>query len=260
MNFFKSLLFLVSCFISFSLFAQTPGQVEDYLYKSFKQIDNWRYRQDTISNVDSLEWANANFKKTLKKFTSEYPFTIDQKFTSLQKDHLEIASSPDGLFRIYSWDTWLGGSMHAFDNVFQYKVNNNTISGFTVGDSAENSHPTYWYSKLYTLKINDKTYYLGVYNSMSSERDAGEGIQVFAIENGKLNGDIKLIKTKSGLHSKLYYDYEFSPGADLKVTPSIHFDASSNTIFVPLVAGDGKVIDKYIPYKFTGQYFEMVKN
>jgi hypothetical protein len=256
----KFLVFYCLCFISTTIFAQTPAGVEANLYKSFQIIDNWRDRQDTIANIDSLEHANDFFKEKLKNFTAQFPFTIDQKFTWLEGDNLYIASAPDGMFRIYSWDTWLGGSMHAFDNVYQVKVGDKTFSDFTPADSAEEGHLTWWYSKLYTFKTNGKTYYLGVYNSVSSNRDAGQGIRIFGIENGKLNNNIKLIKTHSGLHSKLYYDYEFTSSSDLKSKPSIHFDEASNTIFLPLVDGNGRGTGKFITYKFTGQYFEMVKN
>ena len=85
-------------------------------------------------------------------------------------------------------------------------------------------------------------------------------MQVFTIENGKLIDDIKLIKNNSGLHNQLYYDYDLLARVYLKVKPSIYFDDVSNTIFVPLVDGNGKVTNKYITYKFTGQYFEKVKN
>ena len=260
MNALKLFFFLFCCFISYGLSAQTPKDIEIDLYRSFQKIDNWQDRQDTLSNRDSLENANNDFAQRLKKYTTEYPFTIDQKFTELVKDHLDIASSVDGLFRIYSWDTWLGGSKHAFENLFQFKANNSTISDLKKADASMEGHPTYWFSNLYTLKVNDKTYYLAVFNGVYSAKDAGQGIQVFTIENGKLIDDIKLIKNTSGLHNQLYYDYDLLSVVHLKVRPSVYFDDASNSIFVPLVDGDGKVTNKYITYKFTGQYFEKVKN
>jgi hypothetical protein len=44
------------------------------------------------------------------------------------------------------------------------------------------------------------------------------------------------------------------------VTSEIYFDAGTQSIYVPVVLGQGKLTDKFILYKFTGQYFERVKN
>jgi hypothetical protein len=89
----------------------------------------------------------------------------------------------------------------------------------------------------------------------------GNGLQIFDIENEKLNQDLKLIKTASGLHSKLYYDFDFFSVVDIPYgkRPTIYFDAATQTIHVPVVVDKGKVTNRYITYKFTGQYFEKVK-
>ncbi len=257
------LFFFLSCWlIPVSLLAQTQTakDIELDLYRSFRKIDNWRDRQDTLAERDSLQNANDDFAQRLKKYTVEYPVTIGEKFGTLVYDHLAIATSPDGVFRVYSWDTSLGGSKHAYENVYQYKVDDKTKSAIKQVDSSEEDHPTYWFSNLYTFKINDKTYYLGVYNGVYSERGAGQGLQVFTLENGKLLDNVKLIKNSKGLHNQLYYDYNPASTANLKVKPAIYFDEASNTIFVPLVNLDGKVTEKYITYKFNGQYFERVKS
>ena len=70
---------------------------------------------------------------------------------------------------------------------------------------------------------------------------------------------MKIIKTKTGLHSQINYGYDLSK-TDEKVTSEIHFDAGTQSIYVPIVLEQGKLTNKYIIYKFTGQYFERVKN
>jgi hypothetical protein len=258
----KVLVFLSLWFIPFNLFAQaqTAKDIELDLYRSFRKIDNWRDRQDTLAERDSLQNANDDFAQRLKKYTAEYPVTIGEKFSTLVYDHLAIATSPDGVFRIYSWDTSLGGNKHAYENVYQYKVDDKAVSAIKQADSSDADHPTYSFSNMYMFKINDKTYYLGVCNGIYSVRGAGQGLQVFTIENGKLLDNVKLIKNSKGLHNQLFYDYDAASVAHLKVKPGIYFDEASNTILVPLVNLDGKVTEKYITYKFTGQYFERVKS
>ena len=119
MNTPKLFTLLSCCFISTNIFAQTPKAIEDDLYKSFAKID---YKSEDNTK------ANDVFGKKLKLYAEKYPFTIDQKFESLKKEHLDISTSSDGLFRIYSWDTWNGGTTHYFESVFQYKSGGKTIA------------------------------------------------------------------------------------------------------------------------------------
>ncbi len=100
-----------------------------------------------------------------------------------------------------------------------------------------------------------------IFQGIYSDKDDGQGIQIFAIENGKLNDDVKLIKTASGLHNKLYYDYDFNwwDTHDDLLNAYIHYDAITKTISIPVVMADGHVTKNFIYYKFTGQYFEKTK-
>ncbi|MGF7075758.1 hypothetical protein [Mucilaginibacter sp. 3215] len=250
------------CFITVNkLVAQTPQAVEADLLKSFKKIEYWHQKQDTGDDgaSDALGDANDEFGNKLKKYAETYPASIGMPFNSLKKAQLDIFTSADGLFRIYSWETWQGGTMRDFANVLQYKVDAKTKSVLLTG-----SQETYipFYSNLYTFKTGDKTYYLGIYGTIYSSKDAGTGIKVFDIENGKLNDDVKVIKTGSGLKSKIYYDYDFFSVVDIpfEKRPTITFDQTTQTIYVPLVNAKAEVTSKFITYKFNGRYFEKIKS
>jgi len=253
--------FFCLCFFSGEVFAQSTGIIEADLLKSFKQIDYWSQKKgDTTVNADDkLIEANDVFGKKLEDVTKKYPSTLSAPFNSLRKEHLDIFTSDDGLFRIYSWETWMGGTMRDFANVIQYSIGQKTES-ILLTSSEETYVP--FYSNLYTFKTGNKTYYLGVYGGIYSTKDVGSGIKVFAITNGKLDDNVKLIKTQSGLKNKIYYDYDFLSVVDIAfdARPKITFDKASQTIHIPLVNGNGKVTRQYIIYKFTGQYFERVKN
>lgn len=252
-------LFVIICclFVSRNLFAQTPKAIEEDLLKSFKKIDDWS-NDTSISANESLWKAKKTVGEKLYYYTNTFPVTITYQFDLLKKEHVNISTSDDGLFRIYSWDTWTGGTSHFFENVFQYKYGGGTKAILDTVKQEGDIRP--YYSNLYTLKTGNKTYYLGIYNGVYSTKDAGTGIQVFAIENGKLNDDVKIIKTTSGLHSEIYYDYDFFSVVDIPYgkRPTIYFDKATQTIHVPVVVDKGKVTNKYINYKFTGQYFEKV--
>jgi hypothetical protein len=261
-------LFLLFCFAVGELSAQTPKQIEVDLLKSFKKINYYddKERTDTTGNIkflDSLENANTVFAKKLKDYTIRYPSTISQNFNLLRKEQLDIFTSSDGLFRIYSWETWLCGTMRDFANIFQYKAGNQVKSLYLHSPDLSDKYPYIpFYSNLYTFKVSPKTYYLGIYGCIYSTKDVGNGIKIFDIENGKLNDDVKILKTSSGLHSQIYYDFDFFSIVDIpyEKRPTITFDVATQTIHVPLVAEKGRVTKKYIIYKFTGKYFERAKS
>ncbi|MGN6640287.1 MAG: hypothetical protein ACTHJ8_15365, partial [Mucilaginibacter sp.] len=181
---------LFLCLTSSNLSAQTPKQIEADLLKSFKRIGYWYLKTNDTTDAalaanDSLENANDVFAKKLKHYTEKFPSTITYPFASLQKESLDISTSSDGLFRIYSWDTWTGGTMLAFENAFQYKSDNKVIS---IIDTAKHEDDyVYSYKKIYTLKVNNKSYYLVTYIGAYSNQAAGCGIKVFDIENWKLD-------------------------------------------------------------------------
>lgn len=246
-------LFIFCILISSNLFAQTPKQIEADLLKSFKNIDRYGDRVDEAKAAD----VRIEFAKKLRHYTENNTSTLNYPFHSLIKAHLNICGSADGLFRIYSWDTQNGGTMHFFENVFQYKVGEKTRSTLDTPRMEGDSRP--FYDKLYTLKTGSKTYYLATTLGIGSTKDYSRSIQIFSIENGKLNDDARIIKTKTGLHSEINYEYDLALTDD-KVTSIIHFDPKTKSIYVPVVLGKGKLTDNYIVYKFTGQYFERFKN
>jgi len=247
--------------MSANCFGQTPKSVEADLLTSFKKIDYWfeKEQEAPIGASDSLNKANDVFGKKLKYYTSKYPFTLRQTYGPLKKEYLGVISSTDGLFRIYSWDRLSGGTMHFYENVIQYKFQSKTNSILNADTSGGEGDYVYDYSNVYTLKVGDKTYYLAIYNGVFSTRVMDKGLQIFSIENGKLNNDTKLIKTTSGLHGRLYYEYDLGPIIDESIDDNVHYDPNLKTISIPVIDGD-KVTKGRIKYKFTGTYFERVKN
>lgn len=253
-------LIIFSLLLSVNLLAQTPKTIEADLLKSFKKINYWdeQGRTGNINAGDSLFKANDMFGKKLKTYTETSTASINLTFNLLKNAGLDIFTSEDNVIRIYSWDTWLGGTKHIFANVLQYKAGNKTKSSLS-GDLEYGDAP--FYSNLYTFKVGDKTYYLGVYGFIYSTKDAVTGIRVFGIENDKLNDDVKIIKTGSGLKSKINYGYDFFSVMDIpfEKRPTITFDQTTQIIHIPLVDAKGHVTKKFINYKFNGQYFEKIK-
>ena len=252
--------FCCCCFITVNLFAQegvNPDAIENDLLRVFKRVNYYGAHKKEWKAIDSLKKMNSIFAYKLKYYTAKYPYTIHLNFTSLKKERLVIATSADGLFRTYSWDTKLGTNGYDFDNVLQYSVKEKTVSLLKMDPPGKEA---YWYPKIYTFAANNKTYYLAVYNSILSATKAAQGIRAFAIENGVLNGRVPMVKTSTAVLSRLYYEYSLQSVADWKTFPSIYFDKDTKTIHTPLVDYSGKMTHKLITYKFTGRFFEKVKN
>ena len=85
-------------------------------------------------------------------------------------------------------------------------------------------------------------------------------LSVNAIENGKLNENVKLFKTREGLTSGINVPFDFftvvnRPERPLKL---IKYDDTKKTLSIPIVYENGKVTNRFIVYKFNGKYFERV--
>src|SRR5580704_8175864 len=105
-------------FLSATLYGQDIKIFERNLSDAFGKIDYWSNRQyETAYNssfTDSLKNANVIFEKLLLDYTANYPQTLKYEFKNLIVEGVLIVTSEDGLFRIYSWDTQMGGTIEAF--------------------------------------------------------------------------------------------------------------------------------------------------
>ena len=267
----KIFLIIYCCFCSLKLFAQTPAAIEADLLEAIKKVVNERpsdmydttkakYTEPISDSGSYLDMANDSLSRKLLHYTSKYPFTLTQQFKSLDSAGLWVCTSADNLFRTYSWNTGLGGTQKDYIAIAQYKTKKGTKSTFI--DHAEPNigldfKPPF-YDTIYTLKRNGKVFYIALYSATMSLSDRWQGVQVFAIENDTLNTNVKLIKTRSGVHSKLQYTYTYN--MDMDDWLSVQIDEKSAIIKIPVVLENGKTNGNYITYKFTGQYFERVKN
>ena len=228
----------------------TDEKIEAYLVKLYKSVQ----AAGDVSDWDKLDNANKAFKEKLLDYASNYPSTLTFNFDLLKKE-IDVASSEDGFFRIYSWNNCGGGTMQEFENVFQFKSGDNVYTKASkVGDGIFNP----FYSQIFTLKANGKTYYLAINNDILSSKDAMQSIKVFTIENNTLNDQVKLFKTKTQLLNEINVSFDFSSVEDRPERPMklIKYDHAEKTVYIPIVYENGKVTDKYIVYQFNGQYFE----
>jgi len=152
----------------------------------------------------------------LLNYTASIPETLTFEFKDLLKSGLEISTSKNGLFRIYSWDTKTGGTMRSFRNIFQFKSNKKVFSQKLLSDVDEYGESSYSYEILDQVVSKKKTFYIVKCISIGSSALSNHKIKIFSIENGILNDNAKLIKTKSGIKNELSYDIDFSSSANLE--------------------------------------------
>ena len=253
----KSFSFITFVFMAFSAFGQTNAEIEQELVGHIKAIQKWSaYGNDY--NEALLSKENAIFKEKLLKYT-KMASTLKYKFSELDK-YLYLSTSEDGKFRIYSWDTEDGGTMHNFENVYQFQGNDGKV--YSKSSDLEEGDAGAFVSDIFDIDTSKGKVYLARFSSILSNADAYQSINLFKIEDNSLDDKIKLIKTKSGLRSSLGFEYDFFSVVDRAERPIklILYDKETKTIKIPVVIVDkdfrnGRVTGKFINYKFDGTYF-----
>lgn len=242
------------------LHAQHPMKIEQELLSQFRKIHYWRFYSGTdheTDRYDSLERANDTFRKSLLFHTSTSSATITFDFNELVKEGLSITTSENGLFRIYAWDTYTGGTEHIFDAIYQYKIKNKVFSKIARTNEYDSGR---WYSVIHLLKTDNKVYYIGTYHEVHSTRYLYQGVKIFCIENDILNADVRLIKTNTGIRNELGFEFDLASAANRPdFQKLIYFDEDDDQLHLAVVQEDGKVTRQFITYQFTGKYFEQIK-
>ncbi len=220
--------------------------------QDMKQIE-----QDLIMHFES---GDSLFYSKLLEYLSNEPLTLTYDFAKLKKKGVDIATSADNKFRIYSWDNQSGGSMHYFSNLYQYRSGTKVQVKKPAEIETEGGDAGGFYSEIFTLDPK-KNIYIGYSNSIYSNKDCAQGIKIFAIENNGLNDSLKLIKTRSGLNNTLNFGFDFFSVVDRPERPIklIYYDDKTKIVKIPVVDEDGKVTSKFIIYQYTGKYFERVR-
>jgi hypothetical protein len=210
------------------------------------------------ADYDSLSFYSDKFETEFTKFIQNNPATMNYPFKRLvDSNFCDMRTSSDGNFKIYSWDTWTGGTMHVFKTIYQWKSNGKV---FTKIPKYEEGDPGTFCSKIFTVSINDKSYYLAVTNGIMSTKDAMQSISTYNIEGNKLVGTVKLFKTKTKKLNSIEVEFDFFSVVDRPERPLelITYDDKQKIIYIPVVGDKGQVTKKNILYQLKGSYFEFI--
>jgi hypothetical protein len=210
----------------------------------------------TGEQADSVSVYSTRFSKEFRALIATNPASIGYGFKSLtDSNYVRIITAADGNCRIYSWDNWTGGTMHFFEQIFQYKQDGKV---FTKIINRKETDPGVYCSAIYSLAANNTAYYLVIQNGIYSSSDVSQSIQIFNIDKQQLIDTAKLFKTKTKLLNTIKVDYDFFSVVDRPERPVavIKYDEKLKIIYIPVVNQKKQVTDKNFIYQFKDNYFE----
>lgn len=213
---------------------------------------------DKFGNYDSTTYYTDKFGEELKKYITTTPFTLNYPFKKLRdSNYCFITTSLDGNLRIYSWDTWQGGTMHFFNQIIQFRSGGHI---YTKIPKYEEGDPGAFCSVIYTVMIKGIAYYLPISNGIGSTKDASQSISVLTIHNRELLDTVRLFKTKKELLNTIDVFFDFFSVVDRPERPLalVTYDDKQKVIRVPLVKDNGQVTSQNLLYKLEGNYFTFI--
>lgn len=243
---------------SVPIYAQkTSIKSEKDAVEYLKKIDYWVSNSsysDTLNSIDSIYDVNKKFIEAFTDYLNNYPVSLVASFKELKNEGISVANSADKKIRIYSWDTWTGGTMHYFSSIIQYKTSKGTKARIFYDACAEDNEGDSgaWYDSIYMLKTPSKTYYLALSHSIYSSIGRTSQLEALRISADTLIRNIELFKTEGGISGYLGFEYELNYKS--KNRPRFRFDLTNKIISLPIIK-DGDEPVGYEKYKFNGKYF-----
>lgn len=254
------IVFLLLIILTTSLFvaAQSPAAVEREILAQLDSIDKY---STYLGEYDETRNDQAN--KALREAIVRNGKRLDilrYAFPKL-KDKMYVATSADGKLRIYSWDLGTGGTMHDIENVYQFQANSGVVNAWAEIGNEESGGGGY-YTQIFQLNSQTGPVYLATSTFIAQGNLHGQSIEALQINGDKLDTKYKVIRTGSGLANSVDFVYDPSSLGERSET-LIHFDTAKKEFRFPIVVedktyGNGRVTNRFITYRFNGQYFVKV--
>jgi len=222
---------------------------ESYFVKLYDRANSLSMEQQELQ--DSLY---GKFSDEFMGFIKKNPLSIDYPFKGLST-LINIKTSDDNNFRIYSWDIGGGGTMHYFSQIFQFKSGGRV---FTFTPKLEEGDPGEYCSKIIHLKTSQKNYYLPITNQIGSSKDLAQSISCYTIEGNSLSDSTRIFKTKTRFIKRIDVGYDFfkAEGHSERPIEVIKYDPKEMNLYIAIVNKDYALTKNYFVYKFNGKYFE----
>ncbi len=215
--------------------------------------EHTRHYDDSLWQVSA--WLTDFLKATLPRIPRSMEADIDSSwdYVSFENGGVQkyrfiwLASSPDHKMRIWTWDTWTGGSMPSFKNLAEYQ----TSTGIKVTDfeSAE------VFDTIYSIaQPNGKTLYLPSGTWRGDGRNSGSGLYAFEINGENLNTDVRVFPPVDTFNRE--YTSDFSASCEDCTIPQMKVEGKKLSIQHIDGSGDKDVLtSKFDEYEFDGEHF-----
>jgi hypothetical protein len=262
----------------YDVFAEYEKQIAEFAdilkTKDIALAENWLVQ---MIQPDTVSMDNHNIVSIfLHDLLETNLATMNYSFEKLKgKGYLDIVESTDGNVKIYGWNDGTGNYNGGFHHVVQYKSNTGKVICIDFSKAYyhecedEENHDEFRGFELYTMQLNNKTYYLIEVGHLQSAGWLGyRDISIYTIEDAKLIKQT-LFKTSKELLSEIGYEYdaanywfEIAEQKEKEGSFDWHFmyDNDKKIIYVPLVDNDisyGRVTDRFLLYQWDGKYFTL---
>jgi hypothetical protein len=238
-------------------FSQPSKDFETSVKTYLKKIED-----NIHGDRDSLEVANHNFSQYLKSVLPTITASLSPSFQS-PSEQLWIASSADQRMRIWSWNTYTGGSMPAITNIVEFK----TASGIGTVDLQEDlgwgpkeGGGNHEFDTIYILKKAKKKYYIAKGTWRADKQDVGAEVVAFEITD-TLNTDVKLFKIK---RDTIITEWDTLPQSDMNAggyncpPPAVKMNSNGTVLkfqHIGWIKNHDTLTSKWDVYEFDGKYF-----
>ena len=238
--------------------AQTSQQIEKTLLGHLEKFQN-----RAASDSAVIEKENKALKADLLRY-AKLRSVLRYNFPALSKK-MFIATSRDGKFRIYSWDNESGGTMRDFENVYEFEGRDGRVYA-TERKSAQEGDYGSFYTQIFQIAAPEGMTYLANSTFIASTSLSSQALSAFRVDGAKLNSDVKIIRTQSGIKNSVGFQYDFFSVVEHPERPVklFFYDEAKKSFRFPIVIQDkktpqGRVTNRYITYRYTGKYFERAK-
>ena len=243
---------------------QSLKKIEDELLDHLHKLEKASNYGGT-SDYEVLGKENKALRGAFIKYGSRSD-VLTYSFPRL-KDKVFLVTSKDGKLRTYSWDSEEGGTMHNFYTVYQFRGKSGKVHVWAepYSQDIEETGAGGFTTEIFQTDTVSGPVYITVSTFIGSTSYAGQFISGAKIRGERLDRNPKIIRTSKGLTSEINFAYDFfsvvnHPERPIKL---VFYDEAKKEFRFPVVIEDddtpqGRVTDKFITYRFNGQYFVKV--
>ncbi len=260
---------IILCCTALNGYSQTINKADNRLSELLDKIIYWRDNSSkdiSEDGGDSISDANAELNNYLCSVSIKLPMST--RFPIAEGKGLDVIIAPDNKVKVYSWDSWTGGTMHRYYSLAAYQTNKGikTSDVLDLSDSAHDRSATYYkdyseggYSLDEIIPVKDKknaTTYILFGNSRESTSEYGELVIALRIENGALV-NVPFFKTTTKTVKFISYYYNAGSSHYKGDLPKMHLSKDNKQLFIPIVSGPNgeDITNKYLVYVFDGNNY-----